>query len=622
MRLNVLQHCLLGAQHALSAFPATQSAQILDAWLKPLVEEAAWELSRGLAEAAARAKGLADWLADAAQRVKVAENPSSEQLADSLKAAAKQLHNMRNSARTSLALREGVCKMLTSNNTSDTNASGWPAHQRQLDAWLAAFAAAYEAEQQLLGEEGAWPNIAAAVVEPTGAGKTGIINLAAFAALGPSAPPGSACKVLVVTPNIVIAEAVLEYFAAAAKVLLTATPFRGDGADLPPRALFGGDALRIKERIREGLISNMAYAPVPVSSVQVAEAGSHTAQTYSGSQQLQQLSERLDIQDMSLRNQEVRKSTMRYSMQLAQKLRDASGERHTIIAQAVDTEDADLLWQEWTELSQQEFGGRFTVDRTHTGRGLTAQHREDVKERAKAGLLDVVIHVGQLGEGFDAPALSVVAVFRVFRNMAPFMQLLGRAARRIKDSHTGQPIPASHPANIAFLVAHPLLGYHKHWSIYKAERQDDAGELKARGRASNLRLLSFTYPPAGTSSSRESAAAGTESAASGRFGAGMGQAAGLQGTGRDTAAVKADLAAALQSMLTGGGKLQLDKLTQMRQELSAPAARLPELRKVKDDMAPWLDHVGTSGAGRTVDVVRRDMLQALSELIALQAAAA
>lgn len=44
--------------------------------------------------------------------------------------------------------------------------------------------------------------VGTAVVEPTGAGKTGIINLAAFAALGPSAPPGSACKVLVVTPNI------------------------------------------------------------------------------------------------------------------------------------------------------------------------------------------------------------------------------------------------------------------------------------------------------------------------------------------------------------------------------------------------------------------------------------
>jgi superfamily II DNA or RNA helicase len=54
-----------------------------------------------------------------------------------------------------------------------------------------------------------------------------------------------------------------------------------------------------------------------------------------------------------------------------------------------------------------------------------------VKALAKEGKLDVVIHVGQLGEGFDAPALSVVAVFKVFRSMAPFMQLLGRAARRI-----------------------------------------------------------------------------------------------------------------------------------------------------------------------------------------------
>jgi hypothetical protein len=42
-----------------------------------------------------------------------------------------------------------------------TPGSSWPDCQRQLDAWLAGFAAAYEAEQQLLGEEGTWPNIAA-----------------------------------------------------------------------------------------------------------------------------------------------------------------------------------------------------------------------------------------------------------------------------------------------------------------------------------------------------------------------------------------------------------------------------------------------------------------------------
>jgi hypothetical protein len=56
------------------------------------------------------------------------------------------------------------------------------------------------------------------------------------------------------------------------QVLLTATPFRGDRQQLPMVAVTGdAAALRIKERIMQGLCSNMAYAPVPVSSVEVAE---------------------------------------------------------------------------------------------------------------------------------------------------------------------------------------------------------------------------------------------------------------------------------------------------------------------------------------------------------------
>jgi hypothetical protein len=40
-------------------------------------------------------------------------------------------------------------------------AVSWSSCQQQLDAWLAAYDAAYKAEQQLMGEEGTWPNIAA-----------------------------------------------------------------------------------------------------------------------------------------------------------------------------------------------------------------------------------------------------------------------------------------------------------------------------------------------------------------------------------------------------------------------------------------------------------------------------
>jgi hypothetical protein len=47
--------------------------------------------------------------------------------------------------------------------------------------------------------------------------------------------------------------------------------------------------------------------------------GSSTVDTYSGAQQLQQLSERYDIQKVASEDAEVHQATMRYSMQLAQK---------------------------------------------------------------------------------------------------------------------------------------------------------------------------------------------------------------------------------------------------------------------------------------------------------------
>lgn len=57
------------------------------------------------------------------------------------------------------------------------------------------------------------------------------------------------------------------------QVLLTATPFRGDRAELHMVVVTGQqDDLKISQRIRQGLCSNVAYAPVPVESVQVAEA--------------------------------------------------------------------------------------------------------------------------------------------------------------------------------------------------------------------------------------------------------------------------------------------------------------------------------------------------------------
>ena len=45
------------------------------------------------------------------------------------------------------------------------------------------------------------------------------------------------------------------------------------------------------------------------------------------------------------------------------------------------------------------------------------------------GTLDCIVQVQMLGEGFDHPKLSVAAIFRPFRTLAPYVQFVGRIMR-------------------------------------------------------------------------------------------------------------------------------------------------------------------------------------------------
>jgi hypothetical protein len=52
------------------------------------------------------------------------------------------------------------------------------------------------------------------------------------------------------------------------QLLLTATPFRSDRQALPMADLMGdGHSMKVAERIRQGLVKNVALALVPVTSV-------------------------------------------------------------------------------------------------------------------------------------------------------------------------------------------------------------------------------------------------------------------------------------------------------------------------------------------------------------------
>ena len=101
------------------------------------------------------------------------------------------------------------------------------------------------------------------------------------------------------------------------------------------------------------------------------------------------------------------------------------------------------------------------------------------------GRLDAIVQVQMLGEGFDHPRLSVAAVFRPFRSLAPYIQFVGRIMRVI---HQNKP---DHPDNRGFVVSHVGLNNDEHWDDFReldledqallrrwvhGENGDDAGE--------------------------------------------------------------------------------------------------------------------------------------------------
>lgn len=243
---------------------------------------------------------------------------------------------------------------------------------------------------------------------------------------------------------------------------------------------------------------------------------------------------------------------------------------------------------------------------------------------------------------------------------------------------------------MAYLVAHPLLGYYKHWHIYCEERQDKPRELCGRGSVSNITVVNcqvsssltrdvqYLVDPAeiaagdlkspkataaagvvniqvtaGSASSSAAAAAAVPlavpAAAAAEVydqlqlaqqdlqqldGATLKQLREIiskhpclskittSGTGRSKEAIANDIRQQLQALLAGGGvpaqpqvTMQLQQLSQLRVQAAAAGTTLMDLRDIKEKLKSHLSHIATSGAGRTTEVVRRDIVAAINLLM-------
>lgn len=270
-----------------------------------------------------------------------------------------------------------------------------------------------------------------------------------------------------------------EHFCQARFVYFTGTPYRSDHLAIRAELVYSCTMREALER-ENPYIKHLCYLPLPVKSLTLI-AGPSSQQDGSDSNQEQQQRQRRrtfnSFQEVVENASEFRKAFSRsteaqshvigFIIWKVREMRKISGVHHQAILQAADMTDAAFLVHLWNAHPENIRGESLSIASVHSL--MPREESAAIIGRLKADKLDAIVHVGMIGEGFDHPHLSICGIFRRFASMPPFVQFVGRALRRI-------PKCPNEKDNFGFVIAHPGLGLHKHWSLYKKEVElpDDA----------------------------------------------------------------------------------------------------------------------------------------------------
>lgn len=135
--------------------------------------------------------------------------------------------------------------------------------------------------------------------------------------------------------------------------------------------------------------------------------------------------------------------------------RSGSSVPHKIIAVACSIEHAKMIQRMYQERE-------FKTHLIHSK--MEKAEKQAILSDVENNRCDVIVHVAMLGEGYDHIYLSVAAIFRPFKSLAPYSQFIGRILRYIDGPQAT--IPSD---NIGTVIAHRDLGLDPLWKEYQKE---------------------------------------------------------------------------------------------------------------------------------------------------------
>lgn len=245
---------------------------------------------------------------------------------------------------------------------------------------------------------------------------------------------------------------VIQRFPSAKVIHLTATPFRSDRQEIEGELVF---RYSFRSATLKGYIKRLKASYVAPSEIELSFSDDR-GRTYDLDEVL-----KLKEEDWFSRGVAIarpcNKHIVENSLQKLEELRQ-SGTRHQLIAVACTVNHAKEIRSLYKE-------------RGFNAEVIYGEQPDDQKEKILAdlrnGTLDCIIQVQMLGEGFDHPKLSVAAIFRPFRTLAPYIQFVGRIMRVIVQNDPG------HPDNIGHIVTHLGMNLDQRLKEFKQFENDD-----------------------------------------------------------------------------------------------------------------------------------------------------
>lgn len=250
---------------------------------------------------------------------------------------------------------------------------------------------------------------------------------------------------------------VFRRFPDAKVVSLTATPFRADQQPLQGEVIYRYSFARA---MVNGFIKQ-------IHSRNVAPAELYF--TYRDDTKLHTLDEVLQLREEQwfrrgvALSPECNRHIAEASIQRCDALRAATGIQHQIIAAACSVDHARQVRSIYEECG-------YRAAEIHSD--MDEDEQDQVIERLRLGQLDCIVQVQMLGEGFDHPRLSVAAIFRPFRSLAPYIQFVGRVMRVVVQN------TPEHPDNQGFIISHIGMNNDARWEEFRELDLDDQELLR------------------------------------------------------------------------------------------------------------------------------------------------